>query len=402
MNVLIIGNGLAGTLAAKSLRELDPDVGIEVFGEERHSYYPRPNLIEYLAGRLPLEKIFAFPEEWAARQGITLRLGEKIGRILPAEKKVETAAGAALSYDALLIATGARAALPPVPGIDRKGVFVLRTLDDARDLIAYLEGGPRVAVLGGGLLGLEIARALRGRGADVEVIEFFDRLLPRQLDPAAAAILRAQFEKAGISVRLRATAKEVLGDSGGVRGLRFESGETLGAEAIVVAAGIKPEIGLAADAGLPVGRGVLVDDRMRTSGPGIYAAGDAAEHRGRIYGIIPAAFEQARVAAANMLGRDKPYGGTVPFNTLKVAGLYLTSAGEIDAEGPGFESFVHSDPAAGLYKKIVLQEGRLAGAIWMGTKKGAAEISRLVALKRDVGTIKQALLEDDFDFTEIP
>jgi nitrite reductase (NADH) large subunit len=402
VNVLIIGNGLAGTLAAKSLRELDPDVGIEVFGEERHSYYPRPNLIEYLAGRLPLEKIFAFPEEWAARQGITLRLGEKIGRILPAEKKVETAAGAALSYDALLIATGARAALPPVPGIDRKGVFVLRTLDDARDLIAYLEGGPRVAVLGGGLLGLEIARALRGRGADVEVIEFFDRLLPRQLDPAAAAILRAQFEKAGISVRLRATAKEVLGDSGGVRGLRFESGETLGAEAIVVAAGIKPEIGLAADAGLPVGRGVLVDDRMRTSGPGIYAAGDAAEHRGRIYGIIPAAFEQARVAAANMLGRDKPYGGTVPFNTLKVAGLYLTSAGEIDAEGPGFESFVHSDPAAGLYKKIVLQEGRLAGAIWMGTKKGAAEISRLVALKRDVGTIKQALLEDDFDFTEIP
>ena len=402
MNVLIIGNGLAGTLAAKSLRELDPDVGIEVFGEERHSYYPRPNLIEYLAGRLPLEKIFAFPEEWAARQGITLRLGEKIGRIRPAEKKVETAAGAALSYDALLIATGARAALPPVPGIDRKGVFVLRTLDDARDLIAYLEGRPRVAVLGGGLLGLEIARALRGRGADVEVIEFFDRLLPRQLDPAAAAILRAQFEKAGISVRLRATAKEVLGDSGGVRGLRFESGETLGTEAIVVAAGIKPEIGLAADAGLPVGRGVLVDDRMRTSGPGIFAAGDAAEHRGRIYGIIPAAFEQARVAAANMLGRDKPYGGTVPFNTLKVAGLYLTSAGEIDAEGPGFESLVHSDPEAGLYKKIVLQEGRLAGAIWMGTKKGAAEISRLVALKRDVGTIKQALLEDDFDFTEIP
>lgn len=402
MNVLIIGNGLAGTLAAKSLRELDPGLGIEVLGEERHPYYPRPNLIEYLAGRLPLEKIFAFPEEWAARQGITLRLGEKIARILPAEKKVETAAGAALSYDALLIATGARAALPPVPGVDRKGVFVLRTLDDAHDLIAYLEGRQRVAVLGGGLLGLEIARAIRGRGADVEVIEFFDRLLPRQLDPAAAAILRTQIEKTGITVRLRATAKEVLGDSGGVRGLRFESGETLGTEAVVVAAGIKPEIGLAADAGLQVGRGVLVDDRMRTSGPGIFAAGDAAEHRGRIYGIIPAAFEQARAAAANMLGQDRSYGGTVPFNTLKVAGLYLTSAGEIDAEGPGFESLVHSDPAAGLYKKIVLQDGRLAGAIWLGTKKGAAEISRLVALKHDVGTIKQTLLEDDFDFAEIP
>jgi nitrite reductase (NADH) large subunit len=192
-----------------------------------------------------------------------------------------------------------------------------------------------------------------------------------------------------------------LGDDA-VRGLRLGSGEALEADAVVVAAGIKPETGLAAAAGLTAARGIVVDDRLRTSAPGIFAAGDVAEHQGRIYGIIPAAFEQARAAAANMLGQDRPYAGTVPFNTLKVAGLYLTSAGEIDAEGPGFESLVRSVPEAGLYKKIVLQEGRLAGAIWMGTKRGAAEISRLVAVKRDVTSIKKALLEDDFDFTELP
>lgn len=401
MNVLIIGNGMAGTLAAKTLRELDPDVAIEVLGEERHAYYPRPNLIEYLAGRMPLEKIFAFPAGWTDRQAISLRLGEKVTRLRPAEKMVETAGGVTLSYDALLLATGARAALPPVPGIDRRGVFVLRTLDDTHELIAWLERRRRVAVLGGGLLGLEIARALRGRGAEVEVVEFFDRLLPRQLDPAAAKILRSHFEKAGIVVRLRTTATEILGEDT-VRGLRLATGETLDADAVVVAAGIKPEVGLAAGAGLATGRGIVVDDRLRTSAPGIFAAGDAAEHQGRIYGIIPAAFEQARAAAANLLGQDRPYGGTVSFNTLKVAGLSLTSAGEIDADGPGFESLVRSVPETGIYKKIVLQEGRLAGAIWMGTKRGAAEISRLVALKRDVESIKKALLEDDFDFTELP
>jgi nitrite reductase (NADH) large subunit len=400
MNVVIVGNGLAGTLAAKTLRELDQDVGIEIFGEERYPYYPRPNLIEYLAGRLPHEKLFAFPEGWSDRLRITIRLGETVTTVLPAERKIETASRSVRSYDTLLLATGARAALPPVAGIDKKGVFLLRTLDDANELIEYIGGHKRVAVLGGGLLGLEIARAIRGRDVDVDVVEFFDHLLPRQLDPAAGAILKAQFEKSGISVRLGTVTKEILGD-GGVRGLRFESGDELAAGAVIVAAGIKPKVGPAFAAGLQVGRGIVVDDTMRTSCPEIYAAGDVAEHRGRIHGIIPAAFEQARIAASNILGQERVYGGTVPSNTLKVAGLYVTSAGEFDPEGPGYESLVRFRPESGLYKKIVLREGRLVGAIWMGTKKGASEISRLVALKKNVETLKEGLIEDDFDFAEI-
>ena len=400
MNVVIVGNGLAGTLAAKTIRELDDSAEIEVFGEERYPYYPRPNLIEYLAGRLPYDKLFAFPEGWTERQQIGVRLSEKISRIRPAERKIETQAGGTRFYDVLLLATGARAALPPVAGIHSPGVFALRTLDDASDLIAHLGTHQRVAVLGGGLLGLEVARALRSREKEVVVIEYFDRLLPRQLDPAAAAILKAQFEKDGIVLHLGAVVREILG-VGGVQGLRLAAGEHIGADTVVVAAGIVPDISLARDAEIDTGRGVIVDDQMRTSAPGIFAAGDVCEHRGRIHGIIPAAFEQARTAAYNMAGQEKPYGGTVPLNTLKVAGLYVTSVGEIDAEGEGTEALVRSLPEAGLYKKIVLREGRLVGGIWMGTKRGAAELGRLVAASKHVEALKKDLLEDDFDLGEI-
>jgi len=400
VKILIVGNGMAGTLAAKTVRELDPEAEVEIFGEERYPYYPRPNLIEFIAGRLPYERLFAFPENWNVRQRIGVRLGQSIVRIRPDERTVESAAGETFAYDALLLASGARASVPPIEGAGRTGLFVLRTLDDALAILDRLKSHGRVAVLGGGLLGLEIARAIRGRGAEVTVVEFFERLLPRQLDPAGAAILKGQIEKAGIAVRLGAVARHVVGDVE-VRGIRFESGDGLEADVVVVAAGIKPELGLAEKAGLALGRGVVVDDRLRTSRPGIFAAGDVAEHQGRIYGIIPASFEQARAAAYNMLGQDMPYGGTVPSNTLKVAGLYVTSAGEVNPEGRGFETFVKSDAAAGLYKKIILKEGRLVGAIWMGTKKGASEIGRLVAAKKAVGGRPEDLLEDNFDLAEM-
>ena len=400
MKVLIVGNGLAGTLAAKTIRELDDGAEIEIFGEERYPYYPRPNLIEYLAGRLPYDKLFAFPEGWTERQQIGVRLSETISRIRPAERKIETQAGGVRFYDVLLLATGARAALPPVEGIHGPGVFALRTIVDANELIGHLGTHKRVAVLGGGLLGLEAARAIRAREKEVVVVEYFDRLLPRQLDPAAAAILKAQLEKDGIALRLGAVVREILG-VGGVQGLRLASGERIEADTVVVAAGIVPEVALAREAGLAVGRGVVVDDQMRTSAPGVFAAGDVCEHRGRIHGFIPAAFEQARTAAYNMAGQEKPYAGTVPLSTLKVAGLFVTSVGEIDAEGEGTEALVRSLPEAGLYKKIVLREGRLVGGIWMGTKRGAAELGRLVAVSKHVGALKKDLLEDDFDLGEI-
>jgi nitrite reductase (NADH) large subunit len=397
MKAVIVGGGLAGTLAAKTLRELGQDVEIELFNEEKHPYYPRPNLIEYLAGRLPYERLFAFPEDWASRQRISVRSGQRIVRIRPDEKKVETASGETVAYDTLLLATGARSSAPAIRGSDKKGVFSLRTLDDAHAILDHLEGHDRVVVVGGGLLGLEIARALKTAGADVRVVEFFDRLLPRQLDHAAAGILKARIEKMGIGVRVGTVTEEILG-RGGVEGLRFEGGDKIEAEMVILAAGVRPDIALAGEAGLAVNRGIIVDDRLRSSAPDIFAAGDSVEYKGFVYGIIPASFDQSRAAAYNMLDLDKPYEGTVPSTTLKVAGVYVTSVGIVNPEAGDHEVLMREDPEAGIYKKIVLKDGALAGAIWMGTKKWVAEIARLVAQNRNVASWKDSILDDEFDF----
>jgi nitrite reductase (NADH) large subunit len=400
MRAVIIGSGLAGTLAAKTLRELDPEVEIEVIGEETHPYYPRPNLIEFVAGRLPFDKLFAFPPDWNSRQRIEIHLGQKVVQIAPGEKKVRTEAGRSFGYDALLLANGSRAAIPPLKGSDQKGVFVFRTLDDALAILEYLKGHPRAAVLGGGLLGLEIARAVKSAGADVRVVEFFDRLLPRQLDAAGAAILKGQIEKMGIAVRLGTVTEEIRG-SGDVAGLKFQGGDEWDADMVIVAAGVKPETGAAREAGLAVNRGIVADDLLRSSAPHIFVAGDAAEHRGSVYGIIPASFEQSRTAAYNMLGIDKPYAGTIPSSTLKVAGLSVTSVGLVNPAESGYEVLAREIPEEGIYKKIVLKDGLLVGAIWMGTKKGVAEVSRLVSLNKNVGHRKKDLLEDEFDWSGV-
>jgi len=397
---VIVGSGLAGTMAAKSLRELDPSIEIEVFAEERYPYYPRPNLIEFVAGNLPYEKLFAFPEHWEERQNIVRRAGEPIVRIDSASGKVEVRDGRRSAFDRLLLANGSSALVPPIRGAEKKGVFVLRTLDDALAILEYLKDHQKVAVLGGGLLGLEIARALKTRGASVVVNEFFNRLLPRQLDVRGAEILKAQIEKLGIEVRLGVETEEITG-SGAAAGLKFKGGDEAGTDMVVVAAGVKSNISLAKEAGIAVDRGIVVDDFLETNRPGIFAAGDVVQHRGRVYGIIPASFDQARVAAFNMLSREKPYGGTVPSNQLKVAGVSVTSVGQVDPEGEGLEVRVREAPEAGIYKKIVIRNGSLAGAVWMGTRKGAAEITRLAASGKNIDQWKADLLQDDFDFSNL-
>jgi nitrite reductase (NADH) large subunit len=398
MRAVIIGNGLAGTMAAKTLRELDSQVEIVVFAEEKYPYYPRPNLIEYIGGKLPYERIFAFSEEWHVRQKIDIRLGTPVRRIHPQSGEVELDAGHREPYDALLVANGASSFVPPIQGADKRGVFSLRTLDDAQAILGYLHDHRRVVIIGGGLLGLEIARAIRSQGAEVEVVEFFDRLLPRQLDVEGASLLRGQIESLGIRVRLGVTPEEVLGPDE-VRGIRLKGGAEISAGMAVVAAGVRPNLDLPRAAGLATDRGLVVDDRLRTSHPRVFAAGDSVQHRGKVYGIIPASFDQARAAAYNMLGQDKKYEGTIPANTLKVVGLYVTSLGLAIPEGPGYEEIRKIKKEEGVYKKIVLQDGLLVGAIWMGTKKGVSEIARAVAGKTRVNQWINTLLDDSFDFS---
>lgn len=397
MQVIIVGNGIAGTLAAKTLRETDPEVGIEIFAAEPHLYYPRPNLIEFIAGRLPFDRLFAFPEKWYAQHRIEVHTGTPVEKLVPDEHHVLAAGGRRIPYDVLLLANGASAAPPPIPGAEKRGVFTLRTLGDALALLDYLKEHPRAAVLGGGLLGLEIARALRSRGAEVEVVEFFDYLLPRQLDPAGGALLRREIEKTGIRVRLGTVTDEILGGTD-VRGLRFKNGLTTEADTVILATGVRPNLDLARDAGLQTDRGVLVDEFLQTSRPRIFAAGDGIQRGDAVYGIIPASFDQARIVAANILGQRKVYEGTVPSNTLKVAGVHLTSVGVVNPQGPGFEEIRLEKPEEGIYKKIVLRNDALVGAIWMGTKTGASAITRGVSQKIPVDKWKRDLLEETFDF----
>jgi nitrite reductase (NADH) large subunit len=387
-------------MAAKTLRELDPQVEVQVFAEEKYPYYPRPNLIEFVAGKLPFDKVFAFSGDWHVRQKIDIQLGNPVHRIYPGSKEVEVGGGRRVGYDSLLIASGASSFIPPIKGAAKRGVFTLRTIEDAMAMLDYLKGHGRVAVIGGGLLGLEIARAVRSRGADVEVVEVFDRLLPRQLDAQGAALLKNQVESLGIRVRLGVTTEEILGVDE-VRGLRLKSGADLNADMAVIAAGVRPSLALLAEAGLATDKGLIVDDRLQTNVAGIFAAGDGIQHRGRIYGIIPASFEQARAAAFNILGQEKIYEGTVWANTLKVVGIYVTSVGLAIPEGEGYKEIRKSTPEERIYKKLVLQDDTLVGAIWMGTKKGAGEITRAATLRLKVGQWGDRLLDDAFDFSQL-
>lgn len=398
MKAIIIGNGLAGTMAAKTLRELDPQVEVVVFAEEDYPYYPRPNLIEYVAGKLPYERIFAFSKEWHVRQKIDVRLGISVRKIHPGSREIELDAEKREAYDVLLIANGASSFIPPIKGADKHGVFTLRTLDDAQAIIDYVQEHHQVVIIGGGLLGLEIARAIRLRGAEVEVVEFFDRLLPRQLDPQGASLLKSQIEGLGIRVRLGVTTEEIIGQSE-ISGIQLKGGTNVTANMAIIAAGVRPNLSLPRDAGLAADQGLVVDDRLRTSHPQIFAAGDSVQHRGKVYGIIPASFDQARTAAYNMLGQEKIYEGTVPANTLKVAGLYVTSLGLVNPEGQGYEEIRKISKEEGIYKKVVLQGGALVGAVWMGTKKGTNEIARAVMAKAKVNQWINTLLEDSFDFS---
>jgi nitrite reductase (NADH) large subunit len=394
MRYLIIGNGVSGITSAELIRERDIESEITVITEEKYPYYARPQLIEFLAGNIKKEEIFFYTDEWYKSKKINVILEERVLRIDIAKKEVETDKGK-YNYDKLLVASGAKPQIPPLENVNVEGVFTLRNLDDALNILSYIEGKETVILLGCGLLGLETGRALYQRGLKIIGLEFFPRLLPRQLDDEGSKVLQNIIQsKFGFSFYLGVKAKKVLKNNEKFVGIELEDGRIIHGDLLIISAGIIPKVEFAKNSGINVNKGIVVNDYMETNVEGIFAVGDCVEHQGRIYGIIPACLDQAKVAVENIMGGKVEYKGTIPLNSLKVTGVDLTSIGEINPEGEGYEVKVYKDKE-GFYRKLVFKDNKLVGAILLGDKR--KYVNKIVGLIKRQETIedKEKLLYEE-------
>ena len=395
-NYLIVGNGVAGTTAAENVRKQDKEGKITIVTDEESPFYWRLRLNEYLAGDLAEEALAAKKAQWYGDQRIDLKLKTLIAGADPNEKVVFTEDKQRLSYDSLLIATGSHSFIPPIKGSEKEGVFALRNIQDARGISVWAKNIEDVVLIGGGLLGLEAGNALLKLGKKVTVVEFFPRLLPRQLDADGAQRLQKIMEKMGFSFRLGARTQEISGNDQ-VTGVLLEGGESIPSKMVIISAGVRPNLELAEPLGLENDKGIKVDEYLRTNQTDIYAAGDVAEFRGMPYGIWPAAMEQGQIAGTNMAGGNLIYKGTTMANSLKVVGVDLASAGNIDAENEKESRVVTDDK---VYKKIVMENNQIVGCIMLGDTKAFNKITKAMSEKKDISQVKDQILSEGFDLSK--
>jgi len=401
MTYVIAGGWAAGTAAAQHLRKLDPSSAITIVDVESVAYYPRPDLIEYLAGRKSRDQLFMHATSWYSENRITLISGRRVVHVHAAEHDVTLDDGTVLSYDRLLLANGASPFVPPLPGADQVGVFTLRTLDDADALLSRIVPGATAVVVGGGLLGLEAARALAERGMRAVVIEFAGRLLPNQLDERSAEMLVEHLRSLGITALLGAETQQILSGDHGAAGVLLKDGRLAHGDFVLFSTGVRPNVSVAREAGIATGRGVQVDDSMQTSAPDVYAAGDVVEHRGRVYGIVPPCLEQARVAAQNMVSPGTAaYEGSIMSSSLKTCGIDVLSMGNVN---PTQEQRVHVIQAQDqqTYRKVVLEDGIIAGVILYGTTNGARQLQQAMRSHADLAAFQERLADIDWDFSDM-
>ncbi len=385
MKIVIVGNNVAGTFTAQNIRYLNNDVVIEIFTQENYPYYTRVNLPELISAKVTIEDLIVFREEWYKNKNLKLNLNKKVIKIDPENKTIYIEGeNDPVSYDKLILALGSAPNIPPIKSasemkIGKKGVFTLRSIDDALEIRDYIKkfAVEKAIVIGGGLLGLELANQIKNYNLETTVVEFFPRLLPRQLDEECGTMLKEEIESRGIKVVLDAATEEILGN-GRVTGIKLKDGQTLDADIILIQAGIRPTIDLAKEANIHTNRGIIVNEFLETSEEDVYAVGDCIEYKNQIWGIIPACMEQSKIVAASALGLKKvDYKGTTPKNTLKIVGLELTSIGIIDPtkeEGAGWEILKKADKKDCCYQKIVLKENKLKGAILFGDSKAMSYV----------------------------
>ena len=389
--LVIIGNGMAATRLVDELTALAPGrYAIAVVGDEPTLAYNRVLLSSLLAREIEPEAVELKAAAWWRDRGVTLVYGRRATEIDTKAKLVRLRGGAKLGYAKLVLATGSEAVRLPLPGADLPGVVTFRDKADVDSILSRARPGARAVVIGGGLLGLEAAYGLMKAGAHVSVVHLMDRLMERQLDARAAGLLKAALEERGIQVLLNAESEAIQGRRK-VAGLRLKDGRNVPADLVVMAVGIRPNVRLARGADLEVNRGIVVGDDLMTSAPGVYAIGECAEHRGTCYGLVEPAYEQARVLARNLAGRPAAYSGSLLATNLKVSGVNVFSAGDF-LGAPDTEAVVLSDPGRQTYRKLVVGEGRLKGAVLVGDTGDALWYLDLIRSGRVVSGLRDGLV----------
>jgi len=393
--LVVIGNGMAGVRTVEELLKLEgaSRYAITIIGDEPYGNYNRILLSPVLAGENTIDDIILNSPEWYEENGIELIAGVAATGIDRAAREVELADGRRVPYDRLVIATGSRPFILPVPGNDLEGVIGFRDIADVETMIEAAKKYRHAVVIGGGLLGLEAANGLMKNGMDVTVVHLMDTLMERQLDRTAGEMLRRSLEERGMKFVMPAETTELVDDgSGRVKALRTKDGQEIPADLVVMAAGIKPNITLAKEAGIHCERGIVVNDYMMTYDPRIYAVGECVQHRGVTYGLVAPLYEQARVLANHLGGRGwMTYEGSVTSTKLKVTGIDLFSAGDFLGR-PGCDEIVMHDPAGGTYKKLVLNGNRLTGAVLYGDTVDGSWYFQLIREETDISDIRGRLI----------
>ena len=392
--LLVVGNGMAGMACLDEILRRDPSFEVNVFSEEPYCNYNRILLSSVLAGEKSVDEIYINTPEWYRSKGIVLHLGEKIAEIDARQKTVTTGRHATFEYDKLLLATGSNPFIPPIEGVNKKGVFVFRNLKDTAGILEYCKKANRAVVIGGGLLGLEAARGLLNRGVGVTVVHLMDRLMDQQLDAVGGQFLKREIEKLGIEVQLSKNTERIFGGDS-VEEIHFKDGSVIPTQMVVIACGIRPNVELAKKAGLKVNRGIVVNDSMETSDPDVFAVGECVEHREKVYGLVAPLYDQGRVTAATLTGeKGALYEGSTLATKLKVMGIELFSAGDFKSDEPSKEALTYQDHAFGVYKKVVVDDGCVTGAILIGDTADANRLLEKMRKKEPIGEARHRLLFD--------
>ncbi|PSO32325.1 assimilatory nitrite reductase large subunit [Bradyrhizobium sp. MOS002] len=389
--LVIVGNGMAAARLVDELAKTSLGrYAVAVIGEEPRLAYNRVLLSSVLAGETGSHEIELRPADWWRHRGVTVRYGYRVSEIDTGRRELKIEGEESMEYSKLVLAVGSTPLRLNVPGADLAGVHTFRDTRDVDLLLTLAAAKKRVVVVGGGLLGLEAAYGLAKAGAPVTLLHLMDRLMERQLDGPAADLLKTLVERKGIRILLNASTARIHGE-GHVEGVELADGSRIEADAVIFAAGIRPNIALAKDAGIAVNRGIVVNDEMQTGSPDIYALGECAEHRGTCYGLVEPAYEQARVLARHLSGRPAAYQGSVVSTNLKVSGVSVFSAGDFMG-GEGSESLVLSDRRRGTYKKLVIAEGRLTGALLIGDTVDALWYLELIRNREKVAAIRADMM----------